>query len=298
MRIALTGGTGFIGRRVIRALGAEGAQVVSLGRRPPAEPVAAHFAWDSQSEVPADAVRDCEAVVHLAGEPVAQRWNAAVKQRIRDSRMDSTRRLVDAAGALRRTPSVFVCASAVGYYGDRGEEILTEHAAPGRDFLAEVCRLWEQEAGKAATHGMRHVSVRFGIVLGADGGALAKMLPPFRIGMGGPVGSGRQWVPWIHVEDAAALVRFALHNPRLSGAVNAVAPHPVRNSEFARSLGAALGKPALVPAPEWGLKLLFGEMAKTVVASQHVVPEAARHAGFEHRFRGLDAAFADLLRAG
>ena len=280
MKIAVTGSTGLIGSRLANAASRDGDQVQRLGRQ-----------YSLQE------LEGCEAIVHLAGEPVAQRWNAEVKRRIRDSRVAGTRELVDAVSKLPNPPSAFVSASAVGFYGDRGDHILTEQSAPAQDFLAQVCQEWEQETRRAAAYGMRHVSLRFGIVLATEGGALKQMLRPFRMGMGGPVGSGRQWVPWIHIADAVDLILFAVRNQHVKGALNATAPNPVRNSEFARSLGAALSKPAMLPAPEWGLKLLFGEMARVVVASQRAVPEAAQRAGFHFRYPELDGAFADLLTA-
>lgn len=297
MRIAITGASGLIGRALIGTLGCAGHELLILSRRagvnaPSGVRVAA---WDPErGEPPAEALREIDAVVHLAGENVAQRWTQEAKRRIRESRVAGTRRLVEALRALPHRPAALVCASAVGYYGSRGDEELTEDSSPGSDFLAEVCAAWEREARAAEELGMRVARLRIGIVLDPRGGALARMLTPFRLGAGGPLGDGRQWMSWIHAADVAALLRFAVENP-LDGAINAVSPNPVRNAVFARELGRALGRPALIRTPGVALKMLFGEMAEALLGSQRVTPRNALAAGFQFQFPEIGPALAQLL---
>lgn len=299
VKIALTGGTGFIGRRLVRRLTEEGHALHMLVRpgRTGIGPSVECSVWDVLAgEPPAAALAEADAVIHLAGEPVAQRWTPETKRRIRESRVTATRRLVAALARLPQRPRVLVCASAIGYYGSRGDEILTEDSAPGRGFLPEVCVAWEQAAAGAETHGLRVVRLRIGIVLGPEGGALARMLPPFRLGAGGRLGPGTQWMSWIHVEDLVDLIRLALSSDNLRGPVNAVAPTPVRNTEFTETLARILRRPALVPAPALALRLLFGEMGEEVLlASQRVLPKAAEAVGFAFRYPELGAALRNLL---
>jgi uncharacterized protein (TIGR01777 family) len=236
------------------------------------------------------------AVIHLAGEPVAQRWNAEVKRRILSSRVQGTHSLVHALGAMPVRPGVLVCASAIGYYGSRGDEILPESAAPGGDFLSEVCSAWERAAQAAAELGLRVVSPRIGVVLDPAGGALAQMLPPFRVGLGGPIAGGQAWTSWIHLNDLVRLIAWSVEHPALAGPVNAVAPNPVRNETFTRALGAALHRPAFFPVPALALKLLYGEMAGIVLASLRVAPERAVQSGFQFNWPDLGPALRDLLR--
>lgn len=294
MRIALTGATGFIGRNLTRALEARGDELRILTRFPGGRP--GHYAWGPTAAPPnTAALEGCEAVIHMAGEPVAQRWTGAAKQRIRDSRVLGTRHLVESLGALAERPRVLVCASAIGYYGSRGDEILTEDSAPGSDFLAESCVAWEAEARAAEQLGVRVARARIGIVLGKGGGALEKMLPPFKAGLGGRLGHGRQWMSWIHVDDLVRLLLWALEQPGVSGAVNATAPNPVINTEFTRDLAAVLRRPALFPVPAMALKLLYGEMSEVLLGSQRVVPAAAQALGFEFRYPLLRGALENLL---
>jgi uncharacterized protein (TIGR01777 family) len=236
------------------------------------------------------------AVIHLAGEPVAQRWNAEIKRRILSSRVQGTHSLVHALGAMPVRPGVLVCASAIGYYGSRGDEILPESAAPGGDFLSEVCSAWERAAQAAAELGLRVVSPRIGVVLDPAGGALAQMLPLFRVGLGGPIAGGQAWTSWIHLNDLVRLIAWAVEHPAVCGPVNAVTPNPVRNEAFTRALGAALHRPAFFPVPALALKLLYGEMAGVVLASQRVAPQRAVQSGFQFNWPELDAALGDLLR--
>jgi len=253
--------------------------------------------WDPMAgPPPAEAFAGVEAVFHLAGESVAEgRWTAAQKARIRDSRVVGTRNLVQGIAQVSDRPRVLVSASAVGYYGDRGEEELTESASPARDFLADVCVAWEKEALAAEKLGVRVVTERTGIVLGAGGGALAKMLTPFKLGAGGPLGNGRQWMPWVHVSDLARLYLHAAEHESIRGPMNAVAPHPVRNSEFTKALGRQLRRPAFMPAPYLGLRLLFGEFAQVLFASQRVVPQVALDTGFTFQYPDIAAALKEIL---
>jgi uncharacterized protein (TIGR01777 family) len=292
-RVLVTGGTGFVGHRLQGALVASGHTIEVVTRTPERH----RSASSGVSFVPwlPELGRE-QAIVHLAGEPLfARRWNAAVKAELRASRVDSTRRLVEAMRSAATRPEVFVCASAVGFYGDRGDEVLGESSAPGDGFLAEVCRAWEAEALRAEELGVRVVRLRIGVVLGSDGGALARMLLPFRLGLGGPIGSGKQWFSWIHRGDLAALIVRAVDDPALSGAYNAVAPQAVTNRDFARALGRALHRPAFLPAPALALRLALGEVTDVLLESQRCVPQAALAAGFAFRFPELGAALADAV---
>lgn len=250
--------------------------------------------WDPNNLPPAASIAEADAVIHLSGEPVAQRWTAEAKRRIRDSRVGSTERLVEAIAKLARRPACLVCASAVGYYGSRGDEILEESSPPGSGFLPEVCVAWEKAAQRVADLGVRVASIRIGMVLDKRGGALGRLLAPFRAGVGGRLGSGRQWMSWIHVGDLAELFRFVIDRP-LKGALNGVAPFPVSNAAFTQELARALKRPALLPVPEFALKALLGDMTEIVLASQRVVPRAAEGAGFRFRFPQLGPALGDLL---
>lgn len=298
MNITISGASGLIGRRLLKNLAREGHSLHVLSRHggtnlPPGVKLSV---WDPvKGEPPADALREAEAVVHLAGEPVAQRWTAHSKQRIRESRVEGTRNLVKALSRLSRRPAALICASAVGYYGSRGDEILTESSAPGSGYLPEVCAAWEKEAREAELLGVRVVQVRIGVVLDARGGALQRMLPPFRMGLGGRLADGRQWMSWIHLEDLAGLFRFALDSP-VRGAINGTAPSPVVNADFTRAFASALRRPAIFPMPKMALRALFGEMSEVLLASQRVLPKQAEAAGFQFRFPQLAPALADLLR--
>ncbi|MEI6255421.1 MAG: TIGR01777 family oxidoreductase [Planctomycetota bacterium] len=301
MKALVTGATGFVGPRLLRLLD----NPVVLTRNPDraratlgtlAGPI---YRWDPMQGPPASQVFEgVDTVLHLAGESVAEgRWTPAQKAKIRESRVIGTRHLVQGIAQATVKPQTLVSASAVGYYGDRGEEELTEAASPARDFLAEVCVAWEQEALAAERHGVRVVMPRTGIVLGAGGGALGKMLTPFKLGGGGPLGSGRQWMPWIHVADLARLFMHAAHTSSIRGPMNAVAPHPVRNSEFTKVLARQLHRPAFLPAPYFGLRLLFGEFAKVLFASQRVIPQLAIETGFVFQYPELAAALREILSA-
>lgn len=281
MNIAITGASGMIGTRLQERL-------AELGHA--SRPISRHADDAEIGQILASA----DAIVHLAGEPVAQRWNDAVKKRIHDSRVEGTRRLVSILTTLPRRPPVLVSASAVGYYGSRGDQILTESSPAGSDFLARVVVDWEEAAQSAEPLGIRVVRVRFGMVLG-QGGALARMIPPFRYGVGGKLGSGRQWMAWIHVLDAVNLILFSLSYSAIRGAVNVAAPQPVTNQEFTARLATALHRPAIFPVPVFGLKLIFGQMAEVLLASQRVLPTVAKSAGFRFQYPDLHTALANII---
>lgn len=299
MRALVTGATGFVGPKLLERLTAPIvlSRKPELARRELASYKVQAYGWDPvDAPPPAAAFTGVDAVFHLAGEPVAGgRWTAARKHAIRESRVAGTRNLVRALADLTNRPKVLVSASAVGYYGSRGDEVLTESSPAGEGYLAEVCRAWEKEALAAEALGIRVVTVRVGIVLGQNGGALQKMLPPFRLGLGGPLGNGRQWMPWIHIDDLASIFLFAAEHDSLRGPVNGVAPECVTNKQFTKQLAAALHRPAFFPAPYFGLRLLFGEFASVLFASQRVEPRALLNAGFEFRYPHLAAALADIF---
>jgi hypothetical protein len=296
MRIAITGASGLIGRRLLKLLAGRGHRLHVLSRHAGTNlPAGVGLTvWNPLGPAPEVPLRDVDAVLHLAGEPVAQRWTAAVKQRIHDSRVIGTRHLVAALANCSPRPGVLVCASAIGYYGSRGDEVLNEDAAPGTGFLADVCVAWEGEAAKASGLGVRVTRIRIGLVLDPRGGGLKAMLPPFRWGLGGPLGGGRQWMSWIHASDLAEMFRFALENPA-PPVLNGVAPGAVTNAEFTRALAAQLHRPAFLPVPKLALRLLLGEMSDMLLASQRVAPAAAEAAGFEFQHPQLEEALADLL---
>ncbi len=297
-RALVTGATGMVGRALAAQLGGEVVATSRSASGAKLDHVSEVVAWDGSSPLDAAALRDVEVVFHLAGEPVVEgRWNDAKKERILRSRVDSTRALVRSIEKMppAARPRVLVCASAVGFYGSRGDELLTETSAPGEGFLADVCRAWEGEAAKARELGVRVVSVRIGIVLSTAGGALAKMLPIFRAGLGGRLGDGKQWMPWIHIDDLVGLLRFAAASEELDGPVDASAPDLVNNAAFSRALGAALHRPALVPAPAFALRVALGEAASVVLASQRVAPARALEAGYRFAHPKLGEALADLL---
>jgi uncharacterized protein (TIGR01777 family) len=301
-RVTLTGATGLIGQRLVSRLRIAGTEVTILSRDPDRAretlgEVQA-FAWDPIAEIaPAAALEGRDAVVHLAGETVAQRWSASAKQAIRESRVAGTGNLVAGLAALADSvrPRALVSASATGYYGAHGIEPLDEESPPGEDFLAEVCEAWEEEAERASELGMRVVRVRTGVVLDRDGGALEKMLPPFRLGVGGPVAGGRQFIPWIHSEDLLGIYLAAIENDDWSGPLNATAPMPVSNRDFSRALGRALHRPALLPVPGLALKAMYGEMADIVTEGARVMPARVLMLGYQFRHPDLDEALASAL---
>ena len=301
MKVTVTGATGLIGSRLVARLLERGDDVTALSRDPDAARKAlgevTAVAWDpTGGAAPTAALAGRDGVVHLAGETVAQRWSADVKERIRTSREAGTRNLVAGLRAAEPRPRVLVSSSAVGYYGGRGDERLDESAVPGDDFLAEVVRAWEREAAAAEQLEMRVVYVRTGVVLDRAGGALATMLPPFRAGVGGPVAGGRQYVPWIHLDDLVGIYLAALDGDAWSGAINASAPEPATNAELAKALGRALHRPAIAPIPAFALKVLYGDMAEMVTNGQRAVPKRALELGYAFRHPDLDEALAAALR--
>jgi uncharacterized protein (TIGR01777 family) len=257
------------------------------------------FRWEPVAEPPPAAVWEgVEAVIHLAGEPVAAaRWTDEQKRRVRDSRVKGSRSLVAGMRATPRPPKVLVSASAVGFYGDRGGEILNESSAPGSGFLSEVCLDWETEAARARELGARVALVRTGVALSPSGGALEKMLLPFKLGLGGRLGGGRQWFPWIHIEDVVGIFLHALMSPAVDGPINGAAPGIVTNEEFTRELAAVLNRPAFFPVPQFALRALMGEMAEVVTASQRVVPQIALDTGYHFKYPNLRQALESLLKA-
>lgn len=298
MKAVLTGATGFVGSYLLKHL----EQPVVLTRNPdtaakklPAgtRPVA----WNTM-EIPAptSALNGADVVFHLAGESVAEgRWTASKKKAIRESRVVGTRHLVEGLEACTQRPRVLVSTSAVGYYGDRGDEVLTEESAPADDFLSEVCLAWEREAMRAEQLGIRVVTIRTGIVLGKEG-ALAKMMFPFKMGVGGPLGSGKNWMPWIHVADLASLYMHAATNESVRGPMNGCSPNPVTNKEFTKAFAAALHRPAFLPIPYFGLRVLFGEFAQILFASQRAMPTVAERTGFKFRYPEIGPAMEQIIR--
>jgi uncharacterized protein (TIGR01777 family) len=297
MRVAIAGASGLIGRALGAAWRDAGHEVKRLVRRAARSPD--EITWNpATGELDPRELAGVDAIVNLAGENIAGgRWTAARRERILRSRVDATRTLVQALAKLERRPRVFVSASAVGFYGDRCDEVLTEASAIGHGFLPEVCLAWETHAEGAARLGVRTTLLRFGMVLAAEGGALAKMLPVFRVGVGGRFGSGRQWVSWISIADAVGAICFALENERCAGPVNIVAPQPVTNAEFARTLACVLHRPALLPAPAWALRVAFGRMAdEALLASTRAVPQKLEASGYAFRHADLESALRDILR--
>jgi uncharacterized protein (TIGR01777 family) len=293
MRVAITGASGLIGSRLVARLEQRGDEVTTLSRSPRGERAAR---WDPEAEpAPAAALAGRDAVIHLAGERVDQRWSEAAKRRILSSRELGTRNLVAGIAAADPRPRVLVSASAVGYYGPHGSEPVDEGTGPGVDYLAGVCVAWEREAQAAAELGVRVVCVRTGVLLARDGGALAKMLLPCRLGLGGPVAGGRQYMPWIHADDVAGLYVAALDGDAWSGAINATAPEPVTNAAFSKALGRALHRPAVLPIPSFAIGALYGEMAQIVTTGQRAVPSRPLELGYGFRHPDLDEALRAAL---
>jgi uncharacterized protein len=303
-QILLTGSAGLIGTSLLRALRRKRISTISLHRRP-LPGTGLHNAgfqglWDPYAVTPMTLPREIEgttAAVHLSGANLAgRRWNSSYKQEILESRVKPTRAIATLLAGLRPKPSVLVCASAIGIYGGRGDELLTESSSPGSGFLPEVCVAWESATQPASDAGIRVVHLRFGVVLSSDGGALKQMLPVFRAGFGGWLGSGRQWISWVALQDAIRAIEFALETVSLAGPVNVVSPNPVTNREFTRSLGRALHRPTLFRIPAFALRLAFGEMAKaTLLESERVLPARLTASGFDFEYPELDAGLRDLL---
>lgn len=300
MRVTVTGATGLIGSALVAALRERDVEVTVLSRdaeRARERLGVSALAWDPMREpAPPGALTNRDAVVHLAGEQLAQRWSGEAKRAIRESRVQGTRHLVEGMRKARVAPRLLVSGSGVGYYGRHGEEPLDEDSAPGIGFLAETCVAWEAQAQAAAELGVRVMLLRTGVVLDRRGGALAKMLPPFQLGVGGPVAGGRQYVSWVHCDDLVGMAIAALEDERWSGPVNATAPMPVTNRELSRELGRALRRPAVMPVPAVALRLLYGEMAEIVTTGQRVMPAKALVLGYRHRQPDLAQALQAALR--
>lgn len=294
MNVTITGATGLIGGKLTEALRERGDEVTVLTRDPSKVRDLEAHAWDpGKGPAPAAALAGRDGVIHLAGEKIDQRWSDDAKRRIRDSREQGTRNLVEGIRAADPRPGVLLSASGVGYYGPHGDEPLTEDAPAGSDFLAGVCVAWEGEARKAGELGVRVVTFRQGIVL--PGGALSKMLPFFKLCVGGPVAGGKQRLPWIHADDVVGMYLNALDDERWSGAINATAPEPPTNAAFSKSLGRALHRPAFLPVPGFGVRLLYGEMAEIVTEGQNAVPRRALELGYRHQHPDLDQALKAAL---
>jgi uncharacterized protein (TIGR01777 family) len=298
LRIAVSGATGLIGGALAQRLSRDGHEVVPLVRRTP-KPSERAIAWDpARGTIDRAALEGCDAVVHLAGENVFGRWTATKKRRIRESRVAGTRLVSEAIAGLERRPRVLLAASAVGYYGDQGAVELTEQSSSGADFLADVARDWEAATAPASRAGVRVANLRFGVVLDPSGGILAKMLPAFRLGLGGPIGSGAQYFPWIALEDVLGAILHVLATDSLSGPVNITAPHPVTQLEFVRTLGRVLRRPALLPVPLLALRLVFGREAAALMGSgQRVLPARLVAAGFRFRAPEIERALRLILSA-
>jgi uncharacterized protein (TIGR01777 family) len=279
MRIGIIGASGFVGRHLASALRGRGDDAIAASLHDPAKA--------------AEIVRDCDVLVNLAGEPIAQRWSAAVKARLRTSRVDAPRALLVALASKEPRPAAYISASAVGYYAPSETATYTESSPHGEDFLGELCAAWEREAHRAAEQGMRVAVVRTGIALGIDGGALAQMLPPFKMGAGGVIGSGRQWISWIHVDDLVGIYLLAIDGA--AGTFNATAPNPATNADFTRALGRALHRPTLVPTPAFALRLLFGQGADVLLTGARALPERTTQAGYAFAHPTLDETLTSLL---
>lgn len=309
-RILISGAFGLIGSAMIPSLESHGYEVVRLVRKGPGK--SNEIQWDPMHSIPPETVSGYDAVIHLSGESITGRWTAAKKKRIRDSRIISTRNLSEALSKSENPPKAFLCASATGYYGSRGDEILTEESIVGTGFLPDACQEWETTTEPAVNAGIRTANLRTGIVLSRDGGALKQMLLPLRLGLGGRIGSGRQWWSWIHIDDFVAAVHHILENApgevverqasppghpgSLSGAINMVSPNPVTNAEFTKLLAKVLGRPAIFPVPAFAARLAFGELAgEALLASARVEPQAILSSGFSFRFPQLESALRDLL---
>ena len=291
MKILITGASGMVGTRLQSDLSAMGHDLLLASRREPEDEK--HIKWGvDEGFAEPERLEGLDAVVHLAGENVSGlRWTDEKKKAIRDSRVLGTRSIVEAISRLEKKPEVFIASSAIGFYGERGDEEVTESSAPGNNFLAGVCRDWEAESRRAEDAGIRTVLLRTGIVLTKEGGALGTMLLPFKLGVGGVVGSGKQWMSWISMDDHIAVIEFAIENENLRGAVNSVAPNPVTNEEFTKTLGEVLYRPTFLPLPEFAVSMVFGEMGDALLlASTKVIPKRLLDAGFEFKYRNLKQA--------
>jgi len=299
-RILVSGASGPIGTALLPTLSANGAHITRLIRAESPSP--AHeeqsIRWDPANPFVDDVLSGFDAVIHLAGESIVGRWTETKKKNIRDSRVMGTQHLAQALAQAKDKPQMFICSSAIGYYGNRGDEVLTEHSTPGSGFLPEVCQEWEAATRPAADAGIPTVRIRTGIVLSPRGGALGKMLPPFKMGVGGRIGDGQQWMSWIDVQDMVGAIHHILKSDLLNGPVNMVAPKPVTNAEFTQTLAGVLSRPAIFPVPAFAVKALFGEMGETVLlGSQRVEPTQLVSSGYPFRFRTLRASLENTLKS-
>jgi len=297
MKILITGSTGLVGSRLARSLKSKGHEIVRLVRSTPKDSGTEVYWNPEQGTLNATELEGLSGVVHLAGESIAEgRWTDEKKTRIRESRVKGTTLLSETLAKLKQKPEVLVAASAVGFYGSRGDETLDEQSASGSDFLAEVCREWELATQPAAQAGVRVVNLRFGVILSEDGGALPKMLFPFRMGVGGKLGSGQQYMSWIAIDDAVGAIEHALTNNTLRGPVNVVAPNSVTNHDFTKTLGHVLSRPTIFPVPAFAARLVFGEMADaTLLSSQRVEPARLKESGYTFKYPELEAALKHVL---
>ena len=294
-KVLISGSSGLVGAALLPRLTANGWQVTRLIRSDSAGPD--QISWDPSRPIPPESVSGFDAVIHLAGATIAERWTERKKQAIRDSRVVGTRNIAEALAQAAKRPALLLAASAIGFYGDRGDEVLNEESLGGQGFLAEVCRDWESATQPAVQAGIRTVMTRFGIVLSPSGGALAKMLLPFRLGLGGRVGSGRQWWSWVALDDVIGAIEYAMKTSTLAGPLNVVSPNPVTNREFTTSLASALSRPALFPMPAFAARAALGQMAdELLLASQRVEPAKLRASGYRFRRPDLDMALAAILK--
>jgi hypothetical protein len=292
MNILITGGTGFIGSALTHELVSSGHNVLIVTRRQIAPPSSCEILlWKPPALLPPDTISNIDAIINLAGEPIGSgRWTKTRKERILSSRIDTTRAIVQSIRGVDSPPKTLINASAIGYYGPRGDEYVTEDTSPGTDFLASVCRAWEAEAVKAHEFGVRVALIRLGVVLGLGGGALSKMIPPFRFFLGGPIGTGKQWLSWIHRDDVIGIIKYILEHDPISGPVNLTAPQPVTNKEFSSAIGDALHRPSWLPVPSFMLKIAFGEMADMLLTGQRVIPEKILKAGYQFKYPKVNEA--------
>jgi uncharacterized protein len=299
MRILITGASGLIGKALRPSLEPKGYELILASRREPKDPQ--HVQWNPDTgfaEPDLSRLEGLDAVIHLAGENVSGlRWTEEKKKAIRDSRVFGTRSLIETFDKLKAKPKAFISGSAIGFYGDRGDEVMTESSAPGKTYLSEVCKEWEAESRRAEDMGIRTVLLRTGIVLSKDGGALATMMTPFKLGVGGVVGSGKQWMSWISLDDVVGIINFALENESVRGAVNVVAPNPVTNEEFTKTLGSVLYRPTFLPLPEFAVHMVFGEMGDALLLdSTRVIPKRLQDNGYEFRFTDLKPALEHAVK--
>jgi len=299
MKLLISGSHGLVGKALVKSLEPQGHKTFRLVRHAPGSDSEIEWSPDRYS-IALARLEGFDAVVHLAGESIASgRWDEEKKRKVRESRVKGTKLLSDALANLTRPPTTLISASAIGYYGNRGDELLTETSAPGDDFLAGVCVKWEKATELAADKGIRVVNTRFGIILDSEGGALAKMLTPFRMGVGGKIGSGKQWMSWIALDDVVGAIEYVLASEILKGPVNFVAPNPVRNAEFTKTLGRVLSRPTIFPIPAFGARLVFGEMADALLlSSQRVEPGRLKTADYQFKYSQLEAALRHVLAEG